>query len=129
MSRANPYRTEGAYSGSESDFFGLGAPDQTSVMVTPSGQPTNQAEPWYQTLLKTAVPALTTVYAQNQMTKTNIARINAGQAPLTASEYAAVYQPPSAQVQVGPDASAKRMLLYGGLAVLAYVGLKAAKVI
>ena len=118
---------------SESAYLQLG--DESSVplvppaAITPSGQPTRQNEsPWYQTLIQTAVPALTTVYTQNQLTKMNIARINAGQAPLTASEYAAVYQP-AAQFQVGPDAATKRLMAYGAVALLALVGLRAAKVI
>lgn len=127
-------------------FAGLGEADDSSMTdVTPSGVATRQAEvvfptvtvtgkrpaetPWWQPVLQAAVPVLTTAYAQNQMTKVNIARINQGQAPLTATQYAAVYQPPSAQVQVGPTAQATNMLLWigGGLALL--VGLRAAKVI
>lgn len=114
-------------------FSGLGDTAEMNagmVNVTPSGEPTRQAEkPWYETLIQTAVPALTAAYAQNQMTKLNVSRINQGLPPLSAQEYAAVYQPPSAQVQVGPTQQATKLLMYGGLAVLALVGLRAAKVI
>lgn len=131
MSRGNSYWPDDAGSGeTQNGYFGLGEPDTAAAAVTPSGAPTKQGEaPWYQTLIQTAVPALTTVYAQNQLTKTNIARINNGMAPLTASEYAATYQPPSAQFQVGPDATTKRFMLYAGLGLLAYFGLKAVRVI
>lgn len=131
MSRANDYWPDDAGRGeTQNGYFGLGDPDTAAAAVTPSGVPTKQADvPWYQTLIQTAVPALTTVYAQNQLTKTNIARINNGLPALTASEYAATYQPPSAQVQVGPDATAKRLMMYAGFGLLAYLGLKAARVI
>lgn len=131
MSRAGGYFHEGEQDWDSQDgYFGLSGADTAAAAVTPSGVPTKQAEvPWYQTLLQTAVPALTTVYAQNQMTKTNIARINQGLPALTSQEYAAAYQPPAAQIQVGPDAGAKKLVMYGGIALLAYFGLRAAKVL
>lgn len=122
MSRKNEY-----YSG------GLGADpttDPNALTVTPSGNTTRQGEkPWYETLIQTTVPVLASAYQQNQMTKLNIARINQGQPPLSAEQYAAVYQPPSAQVQLGPDAAMKKVLMFGGLGLLAFFGLRAAKVI
>lgn len=122
MSRKNEY-----YSG------GLGADpstDPAALTVTPSGATTRQGEkPWYETLIQTTVPVLASAYQQNQMTKLNIARINQGQPPLSAEQYAAVYQPPSAQVQVGPDATMKKVMMFGGLGLLAFFGLRAAKVI
>ncbi len=131
MSRSNNYwRGDASESETQHGYYGLGEPDTSAAKVTPSGAPTKQADaPWYQTLIQTAVPAITTAYAQNQMTKTNIARINAGLPALTAQEYATVYQPPSAQIQVGPDATAKKWLLYGGVALAAYIGLRAAGVL
>lgn len=120
--------------GSEKMFYaGLGAVETEGselVTVTPSGATTTQAEvPWYQAMLQTAVPLLSTAYQQNQMTKLNIARINQGMPPLSANQYAAVYQPPSAQVQVGPTAGATNMLLWIGGGVALLVGLRAAKII
>ena len=114
--------------GEPSDTMGEG--DATTVMMTPSGAPTKQAEPaWYETLIKTAVPAIATAYQQRELTKLNIARMNSGQAPLTAAQYAAVYQPPSAQVQIGATSDTKRLLMYAAIGVAALVGLRAAKII
>lgn len=111
-------------------FLGEDSADPSAIMVTPSGNATRQAEaPWYQTLIQTAVPAISTLYAQREMTKLNLARINKGQPPLTAQQYAAVYQPPSAQVQFGATADTKKLMLYAALGVAALVGLRAAKVI
>jgi len=125
--RANDPR---AWSSERMYFLGEDSADPSAIMVTPSGAPTRQAEtPWYQTLIQTAVPALTTLYAQREMNKLNVARINRGQAPLTSAQYAAAYQPPSAQVQFGATADAKKLMLYAALGVAALVGLRAAKVI
>ena len=100
-------------------FAGLGDP-----------APVSPAEvPWYETLIKTAAPVLMTAYQQNQMTKLNIARINQGMAPLSAEQYSQVYQPAAARVQVGPDANAQRFMLYAGIGLLAFLGLRRAKVL
>jgi hypothetical protein len=133
--KRDQYFPENAWDNERRFYAGLGDTQEMNaaagmIEVTPSGVPTRQAEtPWYESLFKAAVPALTTAYAQNQMTKLNISRINQGMAPFSAAEYAAVYQPPSAQVQVGPTQQATKMLMFGGLAILALVGLRAAKVI
>jgi hypothetical protein len=110
---------------------GLGTwDDEGAANTTPSGAATRQADaPWYETLAKTVVPAALSIYQQQQLTKLNLARINTGQPPINAQDYARQYQPPSAQVQFGPDAGAKKLMMYGGLALLGYVGLRAAKVI
>lgn len=112
-------------------FSGLGESDDVvATTETPSGSPTRQSSiPWYQSLLQTAVPVLMSAYERNQMTRMNIARINSGQAPYTAEQYASAYQPPSAQLQVGPTAGATKVLLWigGGVAVLA--GMRAAKIL
>jgi len=71
------------------------------------------ATPWYETLIKTAIPALSTVYMQKQLTKINVARLNAGQSPLTAEEFSATYQPNAANVSVGPDRTATRLVIAG----------------
>lgn len=111
-------------------FLGEEEADSSAIMVTPSGAATRQAEaPWYQTLIQTAVPAISTLYAQRELTKLNLARINKGQQPMTAAQFASVYQPPSAQVQIGATADTKKLLLYAGIAGLALVGLRAAKII
>jgi len=104
--------------------------DTAPAMTTPSGAATRQAEaPWYQDVIKAVVPAAMSIYQQNQMTKLNLARINSGYPPMTGAEYAAVYQPPAAQFQVGPTADMKKMMVYAALAGLAFFGLRAAKVI
>lgn len=126
--RANDPR----YWNSEAMYFagGLGEADESVINVTPSGATTRQAEsPWYETLIKTAVPALTTAYQQTQLTKLNLARINSGQPPITAQQFAATYQPPTAQVQFGVTSQAQKLLMYGAIAALGLVGLRAAKII
>lgn len=114
---------------------GLGEDAGESVLMvtsTPSGQPTRQADTsatdWGQ-VINTTLPVLANVYQQQQLTRLNVARINAGQPPITASDWARTYQPPSAQVQVGVTSRAEKMIMFGGLAVLALVGLRAAKII
>jgi len=101
--------------------------------TTPSGMPTRQADGGASTdwgAIATAVlPVALSVYQQQQMTRLNIARINAGQPPLSRSEYAAVYRAPSAEVQIGATESAQRMMMFLGLGVLGLVGLRAAKII
>lgn len=113
---------------------GLGEDAGESVLMvttTPSGQPTRQAESStdWGAVVNTALPVLANVYQQQQLTRMNVARINAGQPPITASDWARTYQPPSAQVQVGVTNRAEKMIMFGGLAVLALVGLRAAKII
>lgn len=98
--------------------------DDSIMATTPSGASTNWADAF-----KSAMPLLASVYQQRQMTNLNIARINRNQPPLTAREYASVYQPPSAQVQIGATQDAKRLMLYAALGIAALVGLRAAKVI
>jgi hypothetical protein len=110
-------------------MYGLGTSDDgvgdDEIMnITPSGQSTSWADAF-----KSAIPVLASVYQQKQLTQMNLARINRNQPPLTAQEYATVYQPPSAQVQFGATSDAKRMMLYAALGIAALVGLRAAKVI
>ena len=98
---------------------------ESDVMVsTPSGSATNWAD-----VFKTAIPAVASLYQQQQLTKLNIARMNSNQRPLTAQEYASVYQPPAAQVRVGATSDTKNLLMYAALGVAALVGLRAFKVI
>lgn len=100
------------------------------VATTPSGEPTRQSTGTdWGAVINNALPIALNVYQQQQLTRMNVARINAGQPPITASEFSSVYQPPSAQVQVGVTNRAEKMIMFGGLAVLALVGLRAAKII
>lgn len=111
-------------------YAGMGETDVSALVATPSGHATKQAEtPWYETLAKSVVPAVAAAYQQKQLTKLNLSRINQGQPPITAQEYAAVYQPPSAQVLVGPDQTLKRVMVGAGLLAAVYFGLRAAKVL
>ena len=100
------------------------------VTTTPSGEPTRQAggTDWG-TVINATLPTLLNVYQQQQLTRLNVARINAGQPPLTPSEFGANYRVPTAEVQVGVAPRAERMVMFGGLAVLALVALRAAKII
>jgi hypothetical protein len=78
--------------------------------------------------IKEVLPAVASVYQQDQFNKANIALINQGKPPMSAQQYMAT-QPPTANVVVGPNSTAQKALIYGGIALLAIVGLKAAKVI
>lgn len=112
---------EGRWSSDAAFFAGPNDPAAASVVITPGGDP-SAAKPWYETVIQTAVPALATAYQQRLLTQTNIARINAGLAPLTAEQYAAVYQPPTAQVTVGPNQSATRAMWFFGVGILGLMG-------
>lgn len=100
------------------------------TLTTPSGQPTRQsgATDWA-AVVNAALPTVMSVYQQQQLTRMNVARINAGQPPLSVSEFGANYRVPSAEVQIGATAQTQRMLMFAGLGVLALVGLRAAKII
>jgi hypothetical protein len=78
-------------------------------------------EPWYSSVLRTALPVLASTYQQNQLTKLNISRMQQGLPPISASTYASQYMVPAAQVQVGPSEQAAKLLLYGGGALLAFL--------
>lgn len=103
----NAYDSEAAY------FSGLGDVEVAT------------ASPWYETLIKTGIPALTTAYAQQQLTKLNVARLNAGQSPLTAAEFTA-YQPAAATVSVGPDSTAQKFMVAALVGGALYFGAKLA---
>ncbi len=79
--------------------------------------------------IKSALPVLASVYQQRQLVKMNLERIRRNQEPLTAAEFASQYQPPSAQVQIGATSDTKQILMIAGLALVALVSLRAAKVI
>lgn len=103
---------EGRYE-TEADYFaGLGA----------DGDAANS--PWYETLIKVGVPALTTAYTQQQLTKINVARLNAGQSPITAAEFTATYQPAAANVAVGPDQTAKTLIMIALVGFAIYGGVR-----
>lgn len=101
--------------GSEAAYFtGLGEGDGAAPATSP----------WYETLIKAAVPALTTAYMQRQMTKVNVARLNAGQSPLTAEEFSATYQPNAANVAVGPDRTARNLIIAALVGATIYGGVR-----
>lgn len=77
---------------------------------------------------KEVLPAVASVYQQREFNKYNLALINKGQPPISAQQYTTM-QPAAAKVEVGPTADAKKWLIYGGIGLLALVGLRAAKVI
>lgn len=106
----------------ELDWSALGDSTDEAVIIANQGQST---EPWYTSVLRTTLPVLASTYQQQQLTKLNISRMSQGLPPLTAQDYAANYMVPAAQVQVGPTAEAQKLLMYGGLALLGYLGLRA----
>lgn len=100
------------------------------VTTTPSGAPTRQGtDVDWGSVINTALPTVMNVYQQRQLTRMNVARINAGQAPITADEFGASYRVPTAEVQIGATAQTQRLVMFMGLGVLALVGLRAAKII
>lgn len=82
------------------------------------------ASPWYETVIKSVVPAVTTAYMQNQLTKLNVARLNAGQSPLTAEQFSAAYQPTAANVAIGPDRTAKTLIMIALVGAAVYGGVR-----
>lgn len=114
IDQAGRWEKEGGY------FPGLGDDE--------SGTMSNDSSTWVDAL--TAVlPVAATIYQQDQFAKMNRELISQGKPPISAQQYMQVYQPASAQVQVGPTADAKRWIMYGGIGLLALVGLRAAKII
>lgn len=79
--------------------------------------------------LQTLVPVAANVYQQKKLIELNQQRSMMGQPMLSAADYAAMYQLPTAQVTVGPNAAMKNALLIGGAVLLGLVGLRAAKII
>ena len=108
-----------------------GGENTLMVTTTPSGMPTRQSESStdWSSIINATLPTVLSVYQQQQLTRMNVARINAGQPPLSVSEFGANYRVPSAEVQIGATAQTQRLMLYAGLGVLALVGLRAAKII
>lgn len=121
-SRRNGFHTEGlGEDGGESTLM---------VTTTPSGMPTRQGtEVDWGAVINTALPTVLNVYQQQQLTRMNVARINAGQPPLSVAEFGANYRVPTAEVQIGATAQTQRLMMFMGLGVLALVGLRAAKII
>lgn len=115
----------------EAPYSGLGeGEDILDFTATGAGANTaNNAAPWYAAALTAAIPAAAAVYSQAQLSKLNVARTKAGLAPVTAQQYSTVYQPPSAQVTVGPSASAEKLFLYGALGLGGFLALRALKVL
>jgi hypothetical protein len=120
---------------SRHDFYegrGLGEEDGSYVMVTttPSGEPTRQSpDTDWGAVARSVIPSVMSVYQQAQLTRMNVARINAGQQPLSAQEFGANYRVPSAEVQIGATAQTQRLMMFAGLGVLGLVALRAAKII
>lgn len=107
-----------------------GGENTLMVTTTPSGAPTRQSGgvDWG-AVINATLPTVLNVYQQQQLTRMNVARINAGQPPLSVSEFGAQYRVPTAEVQIGATAQTQRLMMYAGLGVLALVGLRAAKII
>ena len=128
MDRARAWECEAMYFDMDA---GLGEVDPSTALVTPSGQPTKQAGSmdWFSDAVKSILPVAANVYQQRELTKLNVARINAGQTPITADQFARTYQPPSARVSIGPDNTAKKFMMIGGALVVGFIGLKALGVI
>lgn len=100
------------------------------VTTTPSGAPTRQgSDVDWGGVINTVLPTLANVYQQRQLTRLNVARINAGQSPITAGEFGASYRVPTAEVQIGATAQTQRLMMFMGLGVAVLVGLRAAKII
>lgn len=127
----------------EAGYFGLGEDaGESIVLMTPSGAPAmpqaaatpsdTGTKPWYASIadaFSAALPVAASVYQQKKFTDLNIERSRAGLAPISAAQYAQQYQIPAAQVQVGPNDAAKKLMLYGGIAIGGLVLLRALKVI
>lgn len=105
-------------------FRGLGDDGDTGDVTA---APSNDSSTWVDAF-KAVLPAVASVYQQDQFNKMNVALINAGKPPMSATQYMAT-QPPTANVTLGPNAAAQRWIIYAGIGVLALVGLRAAKVI
>lgn len=117
------------------DYYNAGLGEdggESTLMVTttPSGAPTRQgSDVDWGGVINSILPTVANVYQQRQLTRLNVARINAGQSPITAGEFGASYRVPTAEVQIGATAQTQRLMMFMGLGVLALVGLKAAKII
>lgn len=101
------------------DGVGSDGGETVDMMTTPSGAPSTPAgaKPWYESIanaVSSIVPVAANVYAQKKFTDLNIARAQQGLAPLSAQQFSTQYQVPLAQVQVGPNDSAKKALYIGG---------------
>lgn len=79
--------------------------------------------------LTQVLPVAASIYQQDQFNKMNRDLISAGKPPISAQTYMQNFATPSASVQVGPTADAKKWIMYGGIALLGLVGLRAAKII
>jgi len=121
----------------EAYFQGLGnafdsATGTFDVSTTPSGEAS--APPggggFFDTIgrsLSTLLPVAAQAYSVKKLTDLNIERSRSGLQPLSPQQYAAMV--PAAQVTVGPNEQAKKLLMYGGAAVVGLVALRALKVI
>lgn len=123
-----------AYPGSIGSSGGLGEDAGETIVMTDGSEITRAApaatsKPWYETLVQSLVPAAASVVAARELNKLNTQRIQAGLPMLTAQQYSAQYQPPTATVAVGPSAAAMQLVKYGGIALGAYVALRALRII
>lgn len=79
--------------------------------------------------LTQVLPVAASIYQQDQFNKMNRDLVTAGKPPISAQTYMTTFATPSASVAVGPNATAQKWLIYGGVALLGLVGLRAAKII
>jgi hypothetical protein len=121
-------------------FTGLASDggETVDMLKTPSGaaaapqaaQPSATSGGWLDSLIKgvsQALPVAAQAYTVKKLTDVNIDRARQGLQPLSAQQYQAMI--PAAQVQVGPDDAAKKLMLYGALGVGGILLLRALKVI
>lgn len=103
----------------ELDWSALG--DDETVITESAGSGT--VEPWYQSILRSTLPVLASTYQQQQLNKLNLERMRNGLPPISGQQYASQYQIPAAQVQVGMTSDTQKLVMYGGLALLAFLGI------
>jgi hypothetical protein len=128
-----------AWGGERMYFRGLGEDaGESVVMMTPSGQAASSqsastpsaAGGFFDAIgrgLTQLLPVAAQAYSAKKITDINIDRARAGLQPLSPAQYQSMM--PAAQVTVGPNEQAKKLMLYGGLAVGGLVLLRALKVI
>jgi hypothetical protein len=102
----------------ELDWTALG--DDETVITDAAG---TKVEPWYQSILRSTLPVLASTYQQQQLNKLNLERMRQGLSPISGQQYANQYMVPAAQVQVGMTGDTQKLVMYGGLALLAFLGI------
>lgn len=125
---------------SEAGYFkGLGEDAGESVTMTPTGAPSSSQASnaaatssggFFQSFANAAqqlLPVAANVYAQKKFTDLNLARAQAGQPLVSAAQFQQMY--PTATVAVGPNETAKKLLMWGAIGIGGLVALRALKVI